>query len=201
MRTPWLAAAALLGVVVAIGLVRRSGGVGLDEGLLAALAPAQTAAAARVTPAMLVATWAGNWGPRLVVAFGTAVFLVASGQGRRAVWLAALIGAAAGLNTGLKHAFALARPTLQPHLDAVTTYAFPSGHAANSAVLAGALAVLAGRRWAWAPAVGAAGLIGLSRVWLNVHWPTDVLGGWMVGGAAVLIAAPLLPERRARSAG
>lgn len=168
----------------------------MDEEILREIGPAQTAAAATVTPVMLVATWAGNWTPRLVVAIGTAAFLAGAGEGRRALWLAGLIGGAAGLNTTLKHAFSLARPTLLPHLDSVTTYAFPSGHSANTTALVGALALLAGRRWAWAPAVVVAGLVGVSRTWLGVHWPTDVLGGWMVGCAAVLIAAPLMPERR-----
>ena len=193
-------AAALLGAVVVVGLVRRSGGIGLDDAIMERIGPAQTAGAGTVTPVMLAATWAGDWTPRLGLAIGVAAYLVGAGERGRAWWLALLVGGAAGLNTTLKHAFSLARPTLVPHLDSVTTFAFPSGHAANSTALACALALLAGRRWAWAPAVGAAGLIGVSRTWLGVHWPTDVLGGWATGAAAALVAAPLLPERRARSA-
>jgi len=189
----------LLGAVVVIGLVRRAGGVGLDEQILRQIAPVQTAVAHTVTPIMLAATWAGDWTPRLAVAIGTAAFLVGGGQERRALWLAGLIGGAAGLNTALKHAFSLARPTLLPHLDSVTTYAFPSGHSANTTALVGALALLASGRWPWVPAVAVAGLVGVSRTWLGVHWPTDVLGGWMVGGAAVLVAAPLLPGRGVKS--
>ena len=200
MRRSWVGAVVLLGAVVTIGLVRRAGGIGLDDAIMERIGPAQTAGATTVTPVMLVATWAGDWTPRLAVAVGTAAYLVGAGERRRALWLALLIGGAAGLNTSLKHAFALARPMLVPHLDSVTTFAFPSGHAANTTALVGALALLAGRRWAWGPAVAVAGLVGLSRTWLGVHWPTDVLGGWMVGGAAVLVALPLLPERRLRPA-
>ena len=196
----------LLGAVVVIGLVRRAGGVGVDERILQRIAPVQTAAAHAVTPVMLAATWAGDWTPRLTVAIGTAVCLVGAAQWRRALWLAGLIGGAAGLNTTLKHTFSLARPTLLPHLDSVTTYAFPSGHSANTTALVGALALLVGgcwvgRRWVWGAAAVVTGLVGVSRVWLGVHWPTDVLGGWMVGGAAVLLAASLLPERRIGSDG
>lgn len=199
MRRSWVAAAVLIGAVVVIGLVRRSGGVGLDDAVMERIGSVQTAGAATVTPTMLAATWAGDWTPRLALAIGTAAYLVGAGERRRALWLALLIGGAAGLNTSLKHAFSLARPTLVPHLDSVTTFAFPSGHAANTTALVGALALLAGGRWAWGPAVAVAGLVGISRTWLGVHWPTDVLGGWMVGAAAVLTAAPLLPERRAGS--
>lgn len=189
----------LLGAVVGIGLVRSAGGIGLDEELMRDIGPAQTAGAATVTPVMLAATWAGDWTPRLGVAIGTAAFLIGRSEWRRALWLAGVVAVAAGMNTALKHGFALPRPLLVPHLDSVTTFAFPSGHAANSTALAGALALLIGQRWALGAAALTAGLIGVSRTWLGVHWPTDVLGGWMVGGAVLLAAAPLLPERRTRS--
>lgn len=171
------------------------GGVGLDDELMREIGPAQAAGARTVTPVMLAATWAGDWTPRLGVAIGAAGFLVGRGDWRRALWLAGVVAVAAGLNTALKHGFALPRPMLFPHLDSVTTFAFPSGHAANGTALAGALALLVGRRWAIGPAVLAAGLIGASRTWLGVHWPTDVIGGWMAGGAVLLAAWPLLPER------
>ncbi len=183
-------------MVVILGLVRTAGGIGLDEKLMRAIGPAQTAGAATVTPVLLAATWVGDWTPRLILAGGAAAVLIARGQWRRALWLTGVVAAAAGLNTALKHGFALPRPLLVPHLDSVTTFAFPSGHAANSTALAGALALLIGRRWALGVAAGVALLIGVSRTWLGVHWPTDVLGGWMVGSAVVLLAAPLLPERR-----
>lgn len=189
----------LLGAVVAIGLVRCAGGIGLDDAVMAEIGPAQTAGAATVTPIMLIATWAGDWTPRLGVAIGAAGLLLLRHQWRRALWLAAVIGVAAGLNTALKHGFSLARPLSVPHLDSVTTFAFPSGHAANTTALVGALTLVSGRRWALWPAGIMALLVGVSRTWLGVHWPTDVIGGWMVGGAVLLAAAPLLPERRARS--
>ena len=198
MRRSWLAAAGLLGAVVTIGLVRRAGGIGLDNAVMEHIGTVQAAGARTVTPVMLAATWAGDWTPRLGVALGTAGFLVGRGDWRRALWLAGVVAVAAGLNTALKHGFSLARPLSVPHLDSVTTFAFPSGHAANSMALAGALALLVGRRWALGVAAGVAGLIGVSRTWLGVHWPTDVIGGWMVGSAVLLFAGPLLPDRCAR---
>lgn len=84
-------------------------------------------------------------------------------------------------------------------------YSFPSGHAAASALLAGALIWLAGRAGLpRGPRLGLgvvllswAFLVGLSRLYLGVHWVSDVVGSWLLA-AAWLAALPLLdPVRRA----
>jgi undecaprenyl-diphosphatase len=89
------------------------------------------------------------------------------------------------------------RPPAALHLVLAHGFAFPSGHTTTATIGYGLLAVLAamllswGRRWFPAVAVVLAVLVGLSRVYLGVHWPTDVLGGWALGvgwlalGAAV----------------
>jgi membrane-associated phospholipid phosphatase len=66
-------------------------------------------------------------------------------------------------------------------LTAETSFGIPSGHAQNSAAVWGMLAALAARPWAWTAALALIFMIGLSRMFLGVHFPTDVALGWVVG--------------------
>ena len=96
------------------------------------------------------------------------------------------------LNHALKQAFAQPRPfTLAPGIDLVREYGYglPSGHAQGAVVLWGLLAWQARRRWVWVPAAALMLAVGVSRVYLGVHFPTDVLGGWLAG--ALLLAASI----------
>jgi undecaprenyl-diphosphatase len=95
------------------------------------------------------------------------------------------------LSSVLKLAFARERPSVVPHLAHVTSLSFPSGHSMLSAVTYITLGVLLGQVTAHRPtkiycvsvAVFLSFLIGLSRVFLGVHFPTDVLAGWCAGVA------------------
>jgi undecaprenyl-diphosphatase len=84
----------------------------------------------------------------------------------------------------------------------VSSMSFPSGHAANTmtSFLAFALILAAARhrRAAIAVAVGASVVVGLTRPLLGVHWPSDVLAGWLVGISWILLCDALV--RRDRSA-
>jgi len=91
-------------------------------------------------------------------------------------------------NTSLKDLLAQPRPyDLRPEirLSAAHGYGLPSGHAQSAVVVWGVLAGAIRRRWAWAAAALLALLIGLSRVYLGVHFPTDVLAGWGIGVAVL----------------
>ena len=94
-------------------------------------------------------------------------------------------------NAGLKEIFAHPRPfTLDPTVGlhhGVTGYGLPSGHSQSSVVVWGVLATQFRKRWLWVVAISLMILIGFSRVYLGVHFPTDVLAGWTVG--AVFLAA------------
>ena len=85
-----------------------------------------------------------------------------------------------------KEELALVRPSSALHLVKIHTLSFPSGHTANSTSGYLSFALLVGRMLAWrhwllAAALTLSGSIGLSRVMLGVHWPSDVVGGWAFG--------------------
>ena len=116
-------------------------------------------------------------------------FLVFQGLWRRALFVMFAISGAWFLNGALKDLFQRPRPDVVPHLREVMTLSFPSGHALQSAVVyltLGALSMhFAQRRltklYCMAVAMLATVLVGLSRIYLGVHYPTDVLAGWLIG--------------------
>ena len=127
------------------------------------------------------------WVPATVIAAGV---LWLKGLRRRAWAIALAMSGAILLDNGLKAIFHRARPDTFFGAPP-TSYSFPSGHALFAACFHGALAaVLAAgiRKPMWCAAIWAGALImilgiGLSRVYLGVHYPTDVLAGYLVGGA------------------
>jgi undecaprenyl-diphosphatase len=131
----------------------------------------------------------------------------------RAVWLLLLsLPGAMLLNTLLKHRFDRPRPELVSRLAEVATTSFPSGHAMLSAVgyltLGALLAAAAERRrdrgCILGVAVGLTVLVGFSRVFLGVHWPSDVLAGWCLGAAWAMgcwLALRAWPRRDRTAAG
>ncbi|MFD5438634.1 phosphatase PAP2 family protein [Kitasatospora sp. NPDC127067] len=112
------------------------------------------------------------------------------------------------LRQGLMHAFGRPRPPVTDWAFTASGFAFPSGHAFTSALCAGLLALAVARtrpaatRTAVVGAVLFAGAIGLSRIYLGVHWPLDVLAGWLLAVgwlAAGAAGSSYLPECAKRS--
>lgn len=108
--------------------------------------------------------------------------------------------ASTGLNTILKIALHDPRPYwLDARVRLLTSpyasFGLPSGHAQNSVVMWGILGAYLRRAWTWVAMAALILLVGLSRIYLGVHFPTDVLAGWAVG--AVLLVLVVWLERPA----
>jgi undecaprenyl-diphosphatase len=118
-------------------------------------------------------------------------YLASARRLHTALFVIGAVSLGAILSEVLKMGFARDRPDLVAHLVDVDTSSFPSAHAMNSAVVYLTLAALMARTlkdWPTRIYILSAGIfltliIGFSRVYLGVHWPSDVVAGWCVGGA------------------
>lgn len=142
----------------------------------------------------------------LVIA--VAGYLVAARKAATAVFVVAAVSGGGLASTLLKLIFARARPDIVGQLVEVHSASFPSGHALNSAVTYLTMGALLARTesarslriYLMAVAASLTLVIGFSRVYLGVHWPSDVLAGWCFGAAwAVLcsLVARWLQRQRA----
>jgi len=126
-----------------------------------------------------------------LITFISVVYLLLMKKRRAALMLVVAVGGGLLLSTLFKAGFHRPRPDLVAHLSQVYTASFPSGHSMLSAVTyltLGALLSPLHRGWPvkvflLSTAILITVLVGLSRVYLGVHWPTDVLAGWAAGGA------------------
>lgn len=156
-----------------------------------------------MTTAANLASWLGEYGVAIALVVALVLFLI-FGWRRAALWLTITQAGALVLNVSLKYAFHRTRPTpffgSLPH-----SYSFPSGHALFSfcfyGVLAGLLTdrigPLAARVSIWVATVFLIAAIGLSRIYLGVHYPTDVIAGYLT--AAIWVSSMIAFDRmRAR---
>lgn len=165
----------------------------LEQERIAFEAPFLLALHAHVTPALdRLALLLTTLGGATVIAPISAVILLFLWLRQRPLalfWGVSVAGAAA-LNLVMKLLFHRPRPELWPRLVQEHDASFPSGHSMYSAALVTALILLAWRtpyRWlALVLGVAFSGAVGLSRLYLGVHYPTDVVCGWLTGLAWVL---------------
>lgn len=143
---------------------------------------------------------------RNLVAAGAIAALLFLRLRREAVLLAATVAGGWIVNTLVKAAVGRPRPLIVPHLTEAGGQSFPSGHSFNSAVvyiaIALAFASMSPRRSVRWTVIGVAVTLSLAvaftRVWLGVHFPSDVAAGWLGGAGWAFLASALL-HRPARA--
>lgn len=151
-----------------------------------------------VTQAFRILTdWVWDpWTMRLLT-FAVAIWLVWRRAARwTAVWLVATCALATLVQQALKALVDRPRPVWPDPVDSAHYAAYPSGHAMTATVVCGLLLWLlhhyGADRALWRTAVAVTTIsvvgVGLTRVWLGVHWATDVVGGWLLGALVVVLA-------------
>ena len=197
-------AAALALLALLWGAMLWLGGTGADRTILDALYQAGAVPGREVVGAI---THLGAYPVLVGLALLGLIALLARGERRRAMLLAGLATLGPLFVELQKHWFGRLRPHDQEHLVVVQSYAFPSGHSANSLLiwLSVALLVVEGPRarpFAIVAALLIAGAVGLSRPMLGVHWPSDVVGGWALALFLLLLLSRLagVPLGRAGTA-
>lgn len=185
---------ALLALIAAAALLLGGPQTRVDPGLLAAFAePA-------LVPSARLLTHLGDGLTVLAASVAAAAILLIRGHRRRAILLLVILASERLLVEAMKAGFDRARPDVAGRQVAVHNLAFPSGHSANAMAMWLAVALLATgpklRRPAVALALAVACVTGLCRLVLQVHWPSDVVGGWALGAAWTLLLVHLFGTAR-----
>jgi undecaprenyl-diphosphatase len=128
----------------------------------------------------------GGVGVLTLVTVGSALFLRLAGRGRMALLVLATTAGGFAITQALKAGFERSRPDVLLHEVHAYTASFPSGHAAMSAITYLTLGALIARElsafrlklFVMLVCAAVTLLVGVSRIYLGVHWPSDVLGGW-----------------------
>jgi undecaprenyl-diphosphatase len=210
----------LIAVVLAAGLVlacatlaniaSRGRAPAFDEWLIVALRTpgdlADPIGPAWLEEMMRDFTALGSTGVLTVVVLAIAGFLAMTRKGHAALLVLAAVTGGVLISQTMKWAYARPRPDLVPHGAEVFTASFPSGHSMMSAVVYLTLGALLARTqsdravkaYILAVAVLLTVLVGASRVYLGVHWPSDVLAGWALGGLWALISLMVMLRLQSR---
>lgn len=186
-----------------------------DEAVLRALRNPANAAVPRgpdwLVEAALEWTALGSWPIVTIIVLSSAGYLALIGRIPTALRVLGSVASGALLCIALKNAFDRPRPDIVPALTEGLSASFPSGHALTAAVvyltlgamLAAATPRLHVKIYLLSIALFLTGLVGITRIYLGVHYPTDVLAGWCIGAAWALscwLGGRLLHQRRSARA-
>jgi undecaprenyl-diphosphatase len=148
----------------------------------------------------------GSMGFVTFLTLASAGFLALQGKRHPALYLIVAVSTGTAISLALKSIFDRPRPDLVPHAQAVYTSSFPSGHTMLStlafftvaAILASAQTNRRLKAYLLCLAAFLSLAVGLTRIYLGVHWPTDVLAGWTAGAAWALLCWTIADYLRRR---
>jgi undecaprenyl-diphosphatase len=200
---------AVVAVVLALaavgGLVAAFTGVGPARADAQLLDESLEARSSGLTALAVAVTDIGGTAAMAVLAVAVAVWRWYVGRRADAVLAIAAMAGGFALFNGLKNLLNRPRPPVDGRLVAAANESLPSGHATMSIIVIGTIVVLAwaGRGTAARVAMVAAAAawviaVGLTRVYLGVHWFSDVLAGWLVGGAWLAVCVTVWSWWRSR---
>ncbi|MFE0643708.1 phosphatase PAP2 family protein [Streptomyces sp. NPDC058877] len=197
MRTSAVASGVLAALLLLLVAVQWSPLLSFDRSVAEALHRSALAHPGFTRLNRVLSDWA--WDPWTMRALGAgaAVLLWWRRERRAALWVVGTLLFAVGLEQGLKALVGRDRPRWSDPVDSAQYAAFPSGHALTATVACGLLLWVLALHWragwrGWGTLAGVAVAsvlgVGWTRVYLGVHWPSDVLEGWLLGWCCVVTA-------------
>jgi len=188
----------LLVLLAMVGVVTALVGAGPARVDAAVLGESVEARSATLTALATAITTVGSTAAMGLLASLAGLWLIRRRRAVDALYVVGTMAGAAALFTGVKRLLDRPRPPEVDRLVAVSNESLPSGHATMAVAVLGSLVVLAwpgrGRPARVAMVVGVAGwagAVGLTRIYLGVHWFSDVLAGWLIGAAWLALCTAL----------
>lgn len=196
MKTRWPLIAGITAVLLVLGLgaliTLRQSPFGFDTEWMAEITEHRSSDFWLV-PSLVMNFLGGGWFGALVLPLAITVTFLLVQRPWDAFYFAAASAVSAILVQVLKAVFSRARP--EDILVTVDPGSFPSGHVANAATMAVALALILGRAWVWYAGAAWVIMMALSRTYLGAHWISDTVGGALLGGGVAVLIWLCFPRR------